>query len=342
VSQREPNWLIKGYFKEIYWLYRAGIRPKRVQLRIIIVNNHHFTFRLPKAIQETIEFMNMPEHWSRKTLTVDSQKITYHLYQNPNVKNGRRLVALHGAGVAGMDTWAAIVRFLDQWQEVLVPDQRGMGDTCDVSGEEHLFTAHELMGDLSALVDYLGWWTFDLAGYSMGGMVALLYKQKYPARVEKQYLLESALLDRPTWEATVTLRQHYSEAAKLLRGEDKETGIRNFMDTISPNRRTSEQVDQLTIARLGHRPVGFANALDCVTEAINSIDRDALIAAQGDVTSFIGGLSVDPMHHYHSSLAERMPNWHYVMLPGTDHSLPYQKPRQIARIMNDELKRFLS
>jgi hypothetical protein len=26
---------------------------------------------------------------------------------------------------------------------------------------------------------------------------------------------------------------------------------------------------------------------------------------------------------------------------GTDHSLPYQKPRQIARIMNDELTRYL-
>jgi hypothetical protein len=29
------------------------------------------------------------------------------------------------------------------------------------------------------------------------------------------------------------------------------------------------------------------------------------------------------------------------MVPGTDHSLPFQKPRQIARIMNEELQRFL-
>lgn len=48
------------------------------------------------------------------------------------------------------------------------------------------------------------------------------------------------------------------------------------------------------------------------------------------------------MHQLHLQLAERMPNWHYFHVAGTDHSLPFQKPRQIARIMNQELERYLS
>jgi pimeloyl-ACP methyl ester carboxylesterase len=215
-----------------------------------------------------------------------------------------------------------------------------MGETHYPDHNEHPFTAQRLVADINALVDHLGWWSFDMGGYSLGGMVSLLYKQQHPDRVEKQFLLESALLDRPCWDTTKVLRQKYSEAAHFLRSDNKEQGIRNFLDTISPNRRTTRQVEDLSIMRLGARPFGFAHALDCVTEAINSINRESLVAAQGDVSSLIGGLSVDLMHQYHRDMAEGMPNWHYFMVPGTDHSLPFQKPRQIAKIMNAEAQRY--
>ena len=98
----------------------------------------------------------------------------------------------------------------------------------------------------------------------------------------------------------------------------------------------------MTIDRLGYRSHGFANALDCVTNAIKQINREELVAAQGDVTSFIGGNSVELMHQYQRELAERLPNWHYFLMSGTDHSLPFQKPRQIARIMEEEMARFIN
>ncbi len=276
----------------------------------------------------------------KDTFLLSDQIITYRVLKHPDIHNGKRLVLLHGAGVAGEDTWLAIASMLTQWQEILIPDQRGMGETHYPDHKEYPFTAHRLVADINALVDHLGWWSFDMGGYSLGGMVSLLYKQQHSDRVEKQFLLESALLDRPCWDTTKVLRQKYSEAAHFLRSDNKEQGIRNFLDTISPNRRTTSQVDDLSIMRLGARPLGFAHALDCVTEAINSIDRELLVAAQGDVSSFIGGLSVDLMHQYHRDMAEGMPNWHYFMVPGTDHSLPFQKPRQIAKIMNAEAQRY--
>lgn len=284
--------------------------------------------------------MKHPFKVSTHQLRLPDQHIHYRLYKNTDITPSRRLVLLHGAGVAGEDTWDAIVAMLKHWDEVLVPDQRGSGQTCYPDGEEHPFTVTELVNDLSALVDHLGWWQFDLGGYSMGGMVSLLYKQRYLDRVKKQFLMEAAVLDRPSWESTVNLRLQYSAAADSLKGPEAETGIKTFLDTISPNRKITPQVELLTIQRLGARPLGFANALHCVTDAINTIDREALVAAQGDVTSFIGGHSVDLMHQYHRDLAERMPNWHYFMIPGTDHSLPFQKPRQIARVMASEMDRY--
>lgn len=283
-----------------------------------------------------------PYKITQHQLNLSDQQVSYQLYKKASEGAPRRLVLLHGAGVAGEHTWAAITMMLTQWDEVLIPDQRGTGNTRYPDGEEYAFTVNELVNDISALVDHLSWWQFDLAGYSMGGMVALLYKQRYHDRVKKQYLMEAAVLDRPSWESTVSLRHQFSDAAEQLKGDQAETGIKAFLDTISPNRKVAPQAELLTIQRLGERPLGFANALNCVTEAINSIDREALVAAQGDVTSFIGGHSVDLMHQYQRDLAERLPNWHYFMIAGTDHSLPFQKPRQISRIMDQELLRFLA
>ena len=286
--------------------------------------------------------MDHPFTKTTRQLKLTDQHITYRLYKNPDIDSTRKLVLLHGAGVAGVDTWEMITAFLTHWGEVLVPDQRGMGDTQYPDGKEYAFKTQDLVADMNALVDHLGWWAFDLAGYSMGGLVSLLFKQQHGDRVGKQFLLEAAVLDRSCWNSTIELRQRYSDAAGQLRQDNVRHGVVGFLDAISPNRRVSPQVEELTISRLGQRPEGFANALDCVTHAINEIDRDALVAAQGDVTSFIGGNSVELMHEYQKELAERLPNWHYFMMPGTDHSLPYQKPRQIARIMNSEMDRFLN
>ncbi|KEA61981.1 alpha/beta hydrolase [Marinobacterium lacunae] len=278
----------------------------------------------------------------QRILKLADQHLTYRLYRHPAVESGRRLVLVHGAGVGGRDTWEMLQSFLTHWSEILVPDMRGTGETHYADEQEHAFTVQELVADLGALVDHLGWWEFDLGGYSLGGLVSMLYKQQHSDRVQKQFLLESAALDRPDWQSTVQLRERYSDAAVYLRTDNRETGIRQFLDTISPNRRITEQTERLTIARLGQRPEGFANALDAVTKAIRDVDRESVLAAQGDVSSFIGGQSVELMHQLHMHLADGMPNWHYFHVAGTDHSLPFQKPRQIARIMNAELERFTS
>jgi len=268
-------------------------------------------------------------------------RIAYRVYSYPELTTGRRLVLVHGAGVAGRHTWEALQRFLSGWSEVLVPDLRGAGDTQSLDSHEHPFLVEELVADLQALLSHLGWTRFDLGGYSLGGLVSLLLKQNLRDQVEKQYLLESAALDRLDWQETVSVRQQFAAAAQVLHQQDAETGIKRFLDTISPNRRISEQVEKLTIQRLGERAKGFAHSLEAVNAAISQLDRERLLAAQGDVSSFIGSLSVEPMHELHRCLAEQMPNWHYFMIPGTDHSLPYQKPRQIAQLMNQELQRYL-
>lgn len=100
-------------------------------------------------------------------------------------------------------------------------------------------------------------------------------------------------------------------------------------------------VEELTISRLTQRSEGFIHAINCVVEALEAYNPEQLIAAQGDVSCLVGALSVDLAHETQRQLAQRLESWHYYMVPGTDHSLPFQKPRQVAKIMNQELIRFI-
>lgn len=271
------------------------------------------------------------------------QRISYRLYRNRYAPSGRRLLLLHGAGVAGEDTWEHVVNHLHSWHEVLVPDQRGMGQTQDFDLTEQPYQIEQVVGDQIALLDQLEWWAFDVAGYSFGGLVSLLLKQQQPHRVHKQYLLESALIDRRDIDEAIERRLRYSQVAQQLRqGVDVKASVLEFLATVSPRRIASPRGDAISIERLGYRPQGFANALDAVTEACQRIDRQQLLAAQGDVTSIIGGRTTEPMHQFNRQLATDLDHWHYHSMRGCDHSLPYQKPRQIALLLDQELERYLA
>ena len=46
---------------------------------------------------------------------------------NPASTTERRLVLLHGAGVAGELSWTYVANYLTGWREILIPDLAGMG-----------------------------------------------------------------------------------------------------------------------------------------------------------------------------------------------------------------------
>ncbi|RDE24769.1 alpha/beta hydrolase [Motiliproteus coralliicola] len=276
-------------------------------------------------------------------LELSSQHLGYRLYRNRYKEQGRRLLLLHGAGVAGEETWEPVVAHLHSWSEVLVPDLRGMGQTRDPNDAEAPFTIEQVCGDLIQLLDQVEWWAFDLGGYSFGGLVSLLLKQQMPHRVHKQYLVESALVDRSDPQDALQRRRLYSEVASELRcSEDPAASIMAFLNLVSPRRIASPRGDAISLERLGRRPRGFANALDAVTEFGQRSDRAELLRSQGDISSFVGGRTAEPMHQYNQQLEHQFERWHYHSVRGCDHSLPYQKPRQLAALFEQELERYQS
>lgn len=282
----------------------------------------------------------MAEHYSCQTgfITHAGYQLFYRRYQNLHHPKGRKMLMLHGAGVDGALTWEPTLHRLHSWGELLVPDLRGMGESHPVSGIEQSFLIDEVVADVRALLDHLAWFEMDLAGYSFGGLVAMLLKQQRPSAFLNTYLLEPAFMERLDQSEMVQVRQSYSDAAKMMREVEPCTlGITQFLDLISPRRSKSARVEQATVHRLQKRVLGLSYALDAVTEAVRRLERAPILAAQSDVHSFVGHKSLLSMQQCHQAQTLLRPDWRYHEVVGADHSLPFQKPSRVADVMEQSL-----
>ncbi|MDP2786104.1 MAG: alpha/beta hydrolase, partial [Sulfurimicrobium sp.] len=251
----------------------------------------------------------------------------------------RRLLLLHGAGVDGQMTWEAIIGHLLHWSEILVPDLRGTGKTHFPDRREHPFETGEVVADMGALLDSLGWKTFDLAGYSYGGLIAMQLKAARPAAVGKTYLFEPGLLSGADEPALLTRREVLLQAARKLRiDEELEYGLQIFLDAVSPRRSRNSRNEEIVRARLAHRPNGLAAIIEAVTRAAISLDRTQLIAAQQQVSSFVGERSSGEIFDFCRQLAMLRTDWTCHIVSGADHALPFQKPEAIASLMNADIQ----
>lgn len=275
-------------------------------------------------------------------LNLPHQAVYYRLYRC-SAYSERRLMLLHGGGVDGQITWEPIVSQLLHWSEILVPDLRGTGKTHFPDHQEHVFTTSEVVTDMAALADSLGWTRFDLGGYSYGGLVAMQLKALRPAAIGKTYLFEPGLLSGADEQLLLTRREILLQAAQKLRIEDElEYGLKIFLDAVSPQRNRNSRSEEIVRGRLAHRPKGLAAILEAVTQAAKHLDRNQLIAAQQHVSSFVGERSAAEIYAFCKALAQRRSDWTCHQIAGTDHALPFQKPDLIARIMNAEQQDYIS
>ncbi len=157
-------------------------------------------------------------------LNLPSQAVHYRLYRC-SALNDRRLLLLHGGGVDGQVTWEPIINHLLHWSEILVPDLRGTGKTHFPDHQEHPFETSEVVADMGALLDSLNWESFDLGGYSYGGLVAMQLKADRPAAVGKTYLFEPGLLSGADEQELLTRRERLLQAAQKA-AHRRGTGIR--------------------------------------------------------------------------------------------------------------------
>ena len=253
--------------------------------------------------------MMQPALTTTGTLSLPDQSLHYRIYRNPQAP-ARRLVMLHGGGVAGKLTWESIIAHLSAWSEILVPDLRGAGDTHYPDQVEHPFEIEEVAQDVRALVAHLGYAAFDVAGYSFGGLVAMVFKTLLPQAVQKTFLFEPALMATRNQTEQIAIREHMLNAASYLKNPHTlEQGLQIFLDAVSPNRSRGSRNEEIVRSRLAHRPAGLACAVESVSHAAKRLNRESLIAAQADVCVFAGGRSHPEIYRMCQEIAASRVDW---------------------------------
>lgn len=258
---------------------------------------------------------------------------------------------LHGAGVAGELTWTFIANYLEHWDEILIPDLLGMGNSYFESSDKQPFTLEDISQSLLSLLRHLSWHEFDLVGYSLGGLVALELNHEASMAldlssapnfiVNSLCLIEPALFSDPSLQDAMEFRQAFIPITENIKAEPEEPShFIDFLELVSPNRKRNPKIDQLAVQRLQARPFGFANALASVSHYADDLDEyklDSLISVIPQGVGIIGGLSSKGLFMAQDNIRQQHKHWHIEVLPEADHSLVYVRPKQVAQLINTYL-----
>lgn len=99
--------------------------------------------------------------------------------------SGPRTILFNGSG-ASIESSAPLINALAKTMQVLVHDQRGLGES---SVPEGPYTMSQYASDGRALLAHVGWDSCNVVGISFGGMVAQEFAVTFPRVVEKLVLM---------------------------------------------------------------------------------------------------------------------------------------------------------
>jgi pimeloyl-ACP methyl ester carboxylesterase len=189
---------------------------------------------------------------------------------------GRPLVLLHG-GLGSGEMFGSILPTLSERHQVIVPDLQGHGRTADI---DRPLDVRLMADDIAALIDHLGLDTPDVAGFSLGGGVALQTAVKYPSRVRRLVAVSANVRRDAIYpEMLAQAGQVGAAAAEFM----KETPMYELYQRVAP------------------RPEDFPRLLDKIGQAM---------AKDFDFTEEVRGLQVPTL--IIAADADMAPPSHYV------------------------------
>ncbi|AMM14821.1 3-oxoadipate enol-lactone hydrolase [Burkholderia sp. PAMC 28687] len=240
----------------------------------------------------------------------------------------RALVCIHGVG-SNLEAWEGIVARLRDTFRILTLDLRGHGRSTLVKGR---YEIDDFVGDVLALADHVGFDQFDLAGFSLGGLIAQRMALTHPERLKKLVLLSTVSGRTPEERERVAARLAALQSGD--RGSHYDASLSRWL-TEGFQQRNPELV-----ARLRQR--NAENDPDCYAAAYR-------VLAQTDFGGFIDQISVPTLiatgeedqgsnPRMAQYMHQRIPNSQLEILPGLRHSILIEAPEVVAALM----RRFLA
>jgi pimeloyl-ACP methyl ester carboxylesterase len=242
---------------------------------------------------------------------------------------GETLILIHGLG-DDHRAWRRTLPDLMLNHRVVMYNLRGHGGTTAGRGDG---TLQQLGGDLVALMDSIGIDHAHIAGFSLGGTIAMRMAIDQPARVRGLVLVAtSSRVGR-------TAADWYRQRAEMV--EHRDPQIRDTLDRDTADV-YSESPAELDAGLLIRRqstsdPRGYGNACTAMA-ALNAAPLDPELPQISARTLVVAS---DLDRHCPPKAAEiiaaGIKGSRLEIIPGAGHPIPVEKPRELAGSMNSFL-----
>ena len=230
-----------------------------------------------------------------------------------------------------MDMWSPeFVSDLAQGREVVVFDNRGMGETTDPGGA---YQFSQLADDTAGLITALGNDSMDVLGWSMGGMVALDLTVRYPELVSKLVSYAGSA----GGPKAVPMSKKTLAVMTDMSGSVEERGMR-LLTLLFPQAyrdanpkyyesfpQTTEQMSGAAIERQDQAIGGWKG----VWSGLKGISCPVLFVTGAEDV-------IEPPQNA-KLMAAAVPGAELEVVPGAGHGLMYQDPQKLAGVVMDFL-----
>jgi pimeloyl-ACP methyl ester carboxylesterase len=243
----------------------------------------------------------------------------------------RPLVLVHGVGSEGR-AWAGVVARLSDAFRILSFDLRGHGQSSrQPSLTNGRYEIDDFAGDVLALADHVGFRRFDLAGFSLGGLVAQRIALSAPERLHRLVLLSTVAGRTADERARVAARLTALQSGE--RGSHYDASLSRWL-TEDFQQRNPALITALRARNAQNDPVCYAAAYRVLAEtdfgdALAGIGVPTLIATGAD------DLGSNP--RMAAFMHSRIAGSRLEILPGLRHSILMEAPELVAGLMRDFL-----
>lgn len=240
------------------------------------------------------------------------------LYYRTLGEGERTVVLVHGWWLSGV-LWDDVApRLARVGVRVVVPDLRGAGSS---DKPERGYGVDRHARDLVALLDDLGARAPVLVGHSLGGLYAQYLAGSWPDRLGALALVCPLAVDGMEVPPEIEL---------LFRAGATDADARRTMLTLSTRTLSEERIDRLLQAGAATHPRAYKEAFDSLRRS-----RFAEILPAIRVPTLV--VSADDAYAPDAMLRERVTGRikaaRQVLLPGSGHYLPAERPEELAAVL---------
>lgn len=237
------------------------------------------------------------------------------------------LVCIHGVG-SYLEAWADVAQRLSHEFTILTFDLRGHGLSSKIKGR---YDIDDFVSETLALADHVGFQTFHLAGFSLGGLIAQRLALTHLNRIRRLVLLSTVAGRTPDERQRVLARLAALQAGEP--GSHYDASLSRWL-TEDFQAHNPEKIDTLRQRNAMNDPDCYASAYRVLAETdfgglLDQIRCPTLIAT-GEEDAGSNPRMAQYMH-------ERIQGSRLRVLPGLRHSILIEAPDLVATMMMDFL-----